>query len=191
MMSMMSLQNVPVDVQNIIVSFLGPFELVQYRQLTKDSMKIITAFLQRTKHTTKLESLVCPICIKEWLSTEEIELIFIDIDINLHYEEVFNRLLFVEECGGTILDQRHLFCDACETKCSTLNYLPNFKNNKYYNLYFSYNNAYPWSCVIMEKAGKLYWNQYSFIDNQICEDIDKEDHREMLESYYYRFRYED
>lgn len=183
----MRFQKIPEDVQYIIASFLQPYEFFQYRQLSKDSEKIITRFLQRTKHTTQLELLVCPMC-NDWISTDDISLFFFDLDINidLHYQEIFNRLLFVEYCDVNRINQKHLFCDTCELKCTKLNYLPDFKKNRYYRLCFDYNNSYPWICIILEKGENVYWNQYSVIDNDIYE-IDED---EMF-SYRERFRYED
>jgi hypothetical protein len=159
-----TLQRLPTDIQYIIASFLGPFELVQYRKLSKDSVKIISTFLQRTKDTTVLESLVCPICITNWISTAEFTSHFFDIDSNLHYRETCNRISFVEDCGVSRHNQCHLFCEECEINCRKLYSLPDFKNkNDSYRLCIDYTN-YPWLCVIMEKDEHLYWNQYSAIE---------------------------
>ena len=114
------MSSLPLDVHYIIASFLGPFELVQYRKLSKDSLKIITTFLQHTKKTTQLEWLVCPICIKNWISTEEFTSHFFDIDINVD-QEISDRLTFIEYCGVSRHNQHHFFCKECEIKCSELN----------------------------------------------------------------------
>ena len=167
------LQRVPTDVQYIIASFLGPFELVQYRKISKDSAKTITTFLQRTKNTTQLESLVCPICINEWVSQEELTSFFFDIDIYSHYQETFDRLLIIENCGAPRNNQRHLFCEDCEIKCSELNHLLDFKNKNCQCYRYCINNN--WSFVIMEKDQHLYWNQYSGIENYIEEDVEDDD----------------
>lgn len=169
---MTSLQSVPTDVQYIIASFLGPFELVQYRKISKDSTNTITTFLQRTKNTTQLESLVCPICINDWISEEELTSFFFDIDIYLHYQETFDRLLTIENCGAPRNNQRHLFCEECEIKCSELNYLPDFKNKNCECYRYCINDN--WSFVIMEKDQQLYWNQYSAIENHIEDEDDVE-----------------
>jgi hypothetical protein len=167
---------VPTDVQYIIASFLGPFELVQYRKLSKDSAKTITTFLQRTKNTIQLESFVCPICINDWVSDEELTSFFFDIDIYLHYQETFDRLLIIEDCGAPRNNQRHLFCEACEIKCSKLTHLPDFKNKN--NQCYRYCINDNWSFVIMEKDRHLYWNQFSAIENykdEIEDDYENED----------------
>lgn len=171
------LQRVPTDVQYIIASFLGPFELVQYRKISKDSAKTITTFLQHTKNTTQLESLVCPICINEWVSQEELTSFFFDIDIYSHYQETFDRLLIIENCGAPRNNQRHLFCEECEIKCSELNHLLDFKNKNCQCYRYCINAN--WSFVIMEKDQQLYWNQYSAIENYIEENyIEDEDEDE-------------
>jgi hypothetical protein len=178
---------VPTDVQYIIASFLGPFELVQYRKLSKDSAKTITTFLQRTKNTIQLESFVCPICINDWVSDEELTSFFFDIDIYLHYQETFDRLLIIEDCGVPRNNQRHLFCEACEIKCSRLNHLPDFKNKN--NQCYRYCINDNWSFVIMEKDRHLYWNQYSAIENDKDhyenEDEDYEDDHDEEPQYFY------
>ena len=183
---MATLQRVPTDVQYIIASFLGPFELVQYRQLSKDSVKIISTFLQRTKDTTVLESLVCPICIKNWISTAEFTSHFFDIDMKLHYRETCNRISFVEDCGVSRHNQCHLFCEECEINCRKLYSLPEFKNkNDLYRLCIDYTN-YPWFCVIMEKDEHLYWNQYSAIEFVKDEDNDNDnDNDNEYTQYFY------
>lgn len=82
-------------------------------------------------------------------------------------------MLIIENCGAPRNNQRHLFCEKCEIKCSELNHLPDFKNKNCQCYRYCINNN--WSFVIMEKDQHLYWNQYSGIENYIEEDVEDDD----------------
>lgn len=189
------------DLQFILISFLKPRDILKYRYTSTYSNKIVTSFLEKTKKTSKLLLLMCPLCGNDWLNQESIENLtsFKDLNDN-NFNNNFNNNFICTERITFITKffsdkdpyRRHLFCKNCEDtslglftkRTFMMNYkLKNFCNYQLHIDYFSKT----WIFITSETSNGLAWNEYNyntFIDEYKSnweESVDRENDYQSLE----------
>jgi len=160
------------DLELVLFYFLTPRDLLEYRCLTKNKNKIITNFLKKTSHTTRLLLLICPMCGNDWINTEKIssDLTFKDIDDK---DSTVERVLYIEQkFPEDETFRKHLFCKECEDYCDDY-HIPFFTKQTFmshfvlrnfcnYVLHVDYYHDSPWTFITSETKEGLAWNQYNY-----------------------------
>ena len=157
------LLSLPNELHSIVYSFLGPREIVSVYVTSVTNHRLVSSFLLKTLHTTRLLRSVCPMCAMRWIEPSKIEMTFNEI---LPVYEVYRRYNYVKTICDMhdhfLLRRAHLLCSVCEERHMTIHDTHDYALYRLcnYTIHVDHRTNFPWVFMMSDSPYGLQWNEY-------------------------------